>query len=231
MRAKLRAAFGATLFALAIGAVVAGILSTIRLLLVAERGRNPSLMDLLMEPLLVFSTALVSSAIGALLYLLAPGYLLFAAYAIRSGGRRLTPGGTALYAIAFTLILLVPMSYVGYRPGTAEGLPLTAALVVGLWAGLRRLDGRLSGQQPAIRRFPKALLFAAAGALTLIALWGSILIIDWLRHPGGLGLEQLVVPPVGLVVLLCVYSAVALVRRAFRQRPAVAPDAAQNKSD
>lgn len=216
MTAKLRLAFGATLFGLAVGTVVAGILSTIRLLLVAWWGRVPSLITVLTEPLLAFPGAMVSIVIGAVLYLLAPGFVLFAAYALAAGETRLGPGRTGLHAIIFTLILFIPMFYVGYRSRPAEGLLLGAALLVGVREGLRWLDHRLSRRSPEAPRLPKPLLLTAAAALTLIALWGSVLIITWLRHPGGIGMEWIAVPIAGLTVLLCLSGAVALGRRALR---------------
>lgn len=220
---KLRAAFGATLFGLAAGAVVAGVLSAILLMLGERWSGNPSALFMaLAVSLLAFSSSIIEIVTGAVLYLLAPGFVLFAAYALRPGATRPGPSRTGLYAIAFTLILFIPLFFVGYRSRVAEGLALGAGVLVGVRAGLWRLDRRLSGRSPEVPRLPKGLLFTAAAVLTLMALVGSVWIVEMLRHPSGIGMEWIVAPLVGLTVVLCLGGAVALVRRAGRQRPAIA---------
>jgi hypothetical protein len=41
-------------------------------------------------------------------------------------------------------------------------------------------------------------LLVSGGLLFLLALAGLVLIVEWLTHPGGIGMEWIVVPVVGL---------------------------------
>ena len=44
-------------------------------------------------------------------------------------------------------------------------------------------------------------MLVGGGLLILLALAGSVLIVEWLSHPGGIGMEWIVVPVVGLITL------------------------------
>jgi hypothetical protein len=61
-------------------------------------------------------------------------------------------------------------------------------------------------------------MLVSGGLLILLALAGSVLIVEWLSHPGGIGMEW-VVPVVGLIALAFLICGGVLLRLALRRRP------------
>ncbi len=62
-------------------------------------------------------------------------------------------------------------------------------------------------------------MLVSGGLLVLLALAGSALIVEWLGHPGGIGMEWIAVPVVGLIALAFLIGGVVLLRLALRRRP------------
>jgi hypothetical protein len=62
-------------------------------------------------------------------------------------------------------------------------------------------------------------MLVSGGLLILLALAGSVLIVEWLRHPGGIGMEWIVVPVVGLIALASLICGGVFLRLALRRRP------------
>ena len=71
----------------------------------------------------------------------------------------------------------------------------------------------------ALRLALKIVLLACGALLVLFALAGAVLIFEWLRHPGGIGMEWIVVPIVGLIALSLLAGGAVLIRLALRKRP------------
>jgi hypothetical protein len=65
----------------------------------------------------------------------------------------------------------------------------------------------------------RALMLVSGSLLVLVALAGAVLIVEWLRHPGGIGMEWIVVPVVGLIALAGLVCGGLLLRLALRRRP------------
>jgi hypothetical protein len=65
----------------------------------------------------------------------------------------------------------------------------------------------------------RALMLVTASLLVLLALAGAVLIVEWLRHPGGIGMEWIAVPVVGLIALAFLVCGGMLLRLALRRRP------------
>ena len=57
------------------------------------------------------------------------------------------------------------------------------------------------------------------GLMVLLALAGAVLIFEWLAHPGGIGMEWIVVPVVGLIALSFLTCGAVLIRLAITRRP------------
>jgi hypothetical protein len=64
-----------------------------------------------------------------------------------------------------------------------------------------------------------AIMLVGGGLLVLLALAGSVLILEWLSHPGGIGMEWIVVPIVGLISLAFLTGGGLLLRLALMRRP------------
>jgi len=62
-------------------------------------------------------------------------------------------------------------------------------------------------------------MLVSGDLLILLALAGSVLIVEWLSHPGGIGMEWIVVPVVGLIALAFLICGGVLLRLALRRRP------------
>ena len=63
------------------------------------------------------------------------------------------------------------------------------------------------------------LMLVSGGLLVLLALAGFVLIVEWLGHPGGIGMEWILVPVVGLTALAFLICGGVLFRLALRRRP------------
>ena len=61
-------------------------------------------------------------------------------------------------------------------------------------------------------------MLVVGGLLIVLALAGLVLIVEWLSHPGGIGMEWIVVPVVGLIALGCFIVGGMFVRLALRRR-------------
>lgn len=69
-------------------------------------------------------------------------------------------------------------------------------------------------------RFALTTVLLVSGALLiLLALGEFVLIVEWLRHPGGIGMEWITVPVVGVVALAFLTCGGFLVRLALRRHP------------
>jgi hypothetical protein len=60
-------------------------------------------------------------------------------------------------------------------------------------------------------------MLVSGGLLVLLALAGFVLIVEWLRHPGGIGMEWIAVPVVGVFALAFLICGGVLVRLALRR--------------
>jgi hypothetical protein len=60
-------------------------------------------------------------------------------------------------------------------------------------------------------------MLVSGGLLVLLALAGLVLIVEWLRHPGGIGMEWIAVPVVGTIALASLIGGGVLLRLALRR--------------
>ena len=143
---KILLAFLAALLGLAAGAVTVSLIGTLKLMLTPGMEYS-SLQDLLGAAPLIFLEALLWSLLGGVMFVLPPGFLLLAAYALTFGPERLETGRARGFLFGFAALLYAPVLYFG----PADAVLLAVPMVVGAWTSLAFLNRRLSCKPPDLR--------------------------------------------------------------------------------
>jgi hypothetical protein len=146
---KLLLAFLAALLGLAVGAVSASLIGTVKLSLMPGL-EYASLKDFLLGLPLIFLEGLLWSVLGGGMYVLPPGFLLLATYALTFRPKWLEPLNHRSFVIGVANLLYAPLFFFGPR----DALLFWAPMLLGVWISLRFLNSRLSRavDEKAVRR-------------------------------------------------------------------------------
>src|SRR5580765_3620494 len=142
MRRKVLLAFLAALLGLAVGAIIASLLGTVKLMLTPGI-QYSSYKDFLLAPPLIFLEGLLWVTLGGAMFVLPPAFLLLAGYALTFGPERLEPRRTLMFVLGFAAVLFVLVLVFGYRNRPLDALLLVVPMVAGAWTSLSFLNRRL----------------------------------------------------------------------------------------
>jgi len=142
MRRKILLAFLAALLGLAMGAITASLIGTVKLTLTPGIEYSSGKAPLLAAPL-VFVEGLLWSILGGALFVLPPGFALLAAYAMTFGPERVESRRTRVFALGFAAVVWALVFVFGFRNRPVDALLLAVPIVVGVWTGLTFLNRRL----------------------------------------------------------------------------------------
>ena len=134
-------AFLAALLGLAMGAITASLIGTIKLMLTPGI-QYSSYKDFLLAPPLLFMEGLLWSIVGGVLFVLPLGFFLLAGYAMTFGPERMETRRTRRFAFGFAAVLFAPVFFFGFRARPMDGVLLAVPIVVGVWTSLRFLNRR-----------------------------------------------------------------------------------------
>jgi hypothetical protein len=142
MRRKVLLAFLAALLGLAVGAITASLIGTVKLMLTPGI-QYSSHEAFLRAPPLIFLEGLLWLTLGGAMFVLPPAFLLLVGYALAFGPERLEPRRTIMFVLGFAALLYAPVFYFGFRARPLDGLLLAVPMVVGAWTSLTFLNRRL----------------------------------------------------------------------------------------
>jgi len=89
---------------------------------------------------MVFLEGLFWVILGGAMFVLPPGFLLLAGYALTFGPERLEPGRTRRFVLGFATILWVPVFFFGFPTRPLDAVLLAVPMVVGVWTSLKFLN-------------------------------------------------------------------------------------------
>ena len=135
-------AFLAGLLGLAVGAITASLIGTVKLMLTPGI-QYASHRAFLRAPPMVFLEGLLWTSMGGAMFVLPPAFLLLAGYALTFGPERLEPGRTRRFVLGFAAILWVPVVFFGFRTRPLDALLLVVPMILGAWTSLRFLNRHL----------------------------------------------------------------------------------------
>ena len=139
---KVLLAFLAALLGLAMGAITASLIGTIKLMLTPGI-QYSSHEAYLRAPPLIFLEGLLWSLLGGAMFVLPPGFLLLAGYAMTFGPERMETGRTRRFVFGFAAVLFAPVFFFGFRARPMDGVLLAVPILVGVWTSLTFLNRRL----------------------------------------------------------------------------------------
>jgi len=142
MRRKILMAFLAALFGLAIGAITASLIGTVKLMLTPGIQYSSPKAFLLAPPRL-FMEGLFWSLLGGALFVLPLGFFLLAGYAMTFRSERAESRRTRVFALGLAAVLWAPVFVFGFRTRPVDAVLLAVAMVVGVWTSLTFLNRRL----------------------------------------------------------------------------------------
>ena len=140
MGRKLWLAFLAALLGLATGAVTVSFLGMVKLLPGIE---YTSYKTFLVVPPLLFLEGMLWSILGGAMFVLPPGFLLLAGYALTFGPERLETGRTRRFVFGFAAALWALVFFFGLRHRPLDALLVAVPMLVGVWISIRFLNRRL----------------------------------------------------------------------------------------
>ncbi len=143
MRRKILMAFLAALLGFAMGAITASLIGTVKLILTPGI-QYSSFKAFLFTPLLLFMEGLLWSIVGGAMFILPPGFVLLAGYAMTFSPERIEPRRTRTFAFGFAAILYAPVYFFGFRARLVDAVLLTVPMLVGVWTSIKFLNRRLS---------------------------------------------------------------------------------------
>jgi hypothetical protein len=136
---KILLAFLAALLGFAVGAIAVSLIGTVKLMLTPGMEYS-SVKDFLGALPLIFLEALLWSVVGGAMFVLPPGFLLLAAYALTFGPERLEARRARYFVVGLAALLYAPVFYFGPRDALLLALPM----LLGIWTSLTFLNRRLS---------------------------------------------------------------------------------------
>jgi hypothetical protein len=141
---KILLAFLAALLGFAVGAITVSLIGTVKLLLTPgmEYGSTKALAAV---PL-IFLEALLWSVLGGAMFVLPPGFLLLAVYALTFGPERLEARRARRVIFGFAAVLFLLVFFFGFRNRPQDALLLVVPMLLGAWTSLTFLSHRLSSQ-------------------------------------------------------------------------------------
>lgn len=140
MGRKILLAFLAALLGLATGAVTVSFLGMVKLLPGIE---YTSYKIFLVVPPLLFLEGLLWSTLGGAMFVLPPGFLLLAGYALTFGPERLETGRTRRFVFGFAAALWALVFFFGLRHRPLDALLVAVPMVLGVWTSIRFLNRHL----------------------------------------------------------------------------------------
>ncbi len=87
---------------------------------------------------------LLWSIVGGAMFILPPGFVLLAGYAMTFSPERIEPRRTRTFAFGFAAILYAPVYFFGFRARLVDAVLLTVPMLVGVWTSIKFLNRRLS---------------------------------------------------------------------------------------
>jgi hypothetical protein len=142
MRRKIPMAFLAALLGLAMGVITASLIGTVKLMLTPgiQYSSNEAF---LRAPPLIFLEGLLWSMMGGVMFVLPPGFLLLAGYAMTFRPEWVESRRTRVFALGFAAVLWAPVFFFGFRTRPVDAVLLVVPMVVGVWTSLTFLNRRL----------------------------------------------------------------------------------------
>jgi len=135
-------AFLAALLGLAMGAITASLIGTVKLILTPGIEYSSDKAPFLAAPL-VFVEGLLWSILGGAMFVLPPGVFLLAGYALTFEPERVESRRTRVFVLGFAAVLWAPVFLFGFRTRPLDAMLLTVPMVVGVWTSLTFLNRRL----------------------------------------------------------------------------------------
>jgi len=139
---KIWMAFLAALLGLATGAITVSLIGMVKLMLTPGI-EYTSYKAFLVVPPLLFLEGLLWSILGGAMFVLPPGFLLLAGYAMTFGPERMETGRTRKFVFGFAAVLWALVFFFGFRNRPMDALLLAVPMVVGVWTSLTFLNRRL----------------------------------------------------------------------------------------
>jgi hypothetical protein len=136
---KILLAFLAALLGFAVGAITVSLIGTVKLMLMPGM-EHSSLKDVLVGAPLIFLEGLLWSVLGGAMFVLPPGFLLLAGYALTFRPERLEARRARWFLFGLAALLYAPVLYFNRR----DGILLAVPMLVGAWISLTFLNRRLS---------------------------------------------------------------------------------------
>ena len=136
---KILLALLAALLGCAVGAITVSLIGTLNLMVMPGM-EYASSRDLIRGAPLIFLEGLLWSVVGGAMYVLPPGFLLLAAYALSLEPRRLEPRRKRWFVVGLAALLYAPVFFFGPR----DALLLVIPMLLGAWTSLTFLNRRLS---------------------------------------------------------------------------------------
>jgi hypothetical protein len=149
MRRKILMAFLAALLGLAMGAITASLIGTVKLMLTPGI-EYASHKAFLRAPPLVFMEGLLWLIVGGVLFVLPPGFMLLAGYAMKFRPEWVESRRTRAFALGLAAALWVPVLVIGFGNRPMDAVLLAVPMVVGMWTSLTFLNRRLSSPKSAM---------------------------------------------------------------------------------
>jgi hypothetical protein len=143
MRRKILMAFLAALLGLAVGAITASLIGTVKLMLTPGI-EYASHKAFLRAPPMVFMEGLLWLIVGGVLFVLPPGFMLLAGYAMTFRPEWSESRRTRGFALGLAAALWVPVLVIGFRNRPIDAVLLAVPMVVGAWTSLTFLNRHLS---------------------------------------------------------------------------------------
>jgi hypothetical protein len=142
MRRNILLALFAALVGLAVGAITVSLIGTVKLMLTPGI-QYSSYKDFLLAPPLLFMEGLLWSIVGGAMFVLPPGFVLLAGYAITFRPERAESRRTRVLALGLAAVLWVPVFFFGFRTRPVDAVLLVVPMVLGVWTSLTFLNRRL----------------------------------------------------------------------------------------
>ena len=142
MGRKMLMAFLAALLGLAMGVITASLIGTVKLILTPGIEYS-SHRAFLRAPPLIFLEGLLWSIVGGVMFVLPPGFLLLAGYAMTFRPEWVESRHTRVFALGFAAVLWAPVFLFGFRTRRVDAVLLAVPMVVGVWTSLTFLNRRL----------------------------------------------------------------------------------------
>ena len=139
---KILLAFLAALLGFAVGAIAVSLIGAVKLMLTPVEYSAPK--GVLDAVPLIFLEGLFWSVVGGAMFVLPPGFLLLAAYALTFRAERREPRRGRRFIFGFAAVLFLLVFFFGFRNRPQDALLLVVPMLLGAWTSLTFLNRYLS---------------------------------------------------------------------------------------